>query len=83
MCVVERSEPTPELMLCLQDLTNKIPVNWSGYHRIWFDDIMQPLLCSHLSTANRTMDTPPLNDMDLISSGKIGTSKCVNIIYLY
>ena len=44
---------------------------------------MQPLLCSHLSTANRTMDTPPLNDMDLISTGKIDTSKCVTIIYLY
>ena len=39
LCVVERSEPTPELMHCLQDLINKIPVNWSGYHRIWFDNI--------------------------------------------
>ena len=36
LCVCDRSEDKPELMLCLQHLTKKTPVMLSDCHKVWF-----------------------------------------------
>ena len=39
LCVVDQKESSPKLMLCLQDLTSKIPVELSGCHKVWYGEV--------------------------------------------
>ena len=39
LCVVDQKESSPKLMLCLQDLTSKIPVELSSCHKVWYGEV--------------------------------------------
>ena len=39
LCVVDGYDTTPEVMLCLQDLTDKKPERLSCSHKVWFNEV--------------------------------------------
>ena len=44
LCVVHGKESSPNLMLCLQDMTNEVPVKLIGCHKVWFGEVSLILL---------------------------------------
>ena len=43
LCVVHGKESSPNLMLCLQDMTNEVPVKLIGCHKVWFGEVSPTL----------------------------------------
>ena len=39
LCVIDDNDATPELMMCLQDVTDKKPEKLSSCHRVWFGEV--------------------------------------------
>ena len=39
LCVIDGNDATPELMMCLQDVTDKKPEKLSSCHRVWFGEV--------------------------------------------
>ena len=44
LCVVHGKKSSPDLMLCLQDMTNAVPVKLISCHKVWFGEVSPILL---------------------------------------
>ena len=44
MCIVHGKESSPNLMLCLHDMTNAVPVKLISCHKVWFGEVSPTLL---------------------------------------
>ena len=76
LCVVHGKKSSPNLMICLQDMTNAVPVKLISCHKVWFGEvspILLVILCNSLFitncfSRNTHLVTPWTHHLHLIKS---------------